>query len=92
MGDAKGKSKPTERPGRRKTGWHGSFVPDLLTPGKIAAELGVPVHRVVYVLDTRPHIRPLARAGGLRVYHRDSLAEIRHELTAIEARRKTHHD
>jgi hypothetical protein len=62
-------------------------VPCLLTPGKIADELGVSLPRVLYVLATRRHIVPAARAGTIRLYDRDALAAVRHELTAIDARR-----
>lgn len=62
-------------------------VPSLLTPGRIAADLGVPLPRVLYILATRPHIHPRARAGTLRLYNQQALAQVRHELTAIEARR-----
>jgi hypothetical protein len=62
-------------------------VPRLITSGIIAAELGVPLHRVLNVLATRPHIRPKARAGTLRLYGRNTLAMVRHELNAIDARR-----
>lgn len=61
--------------------------PQLLTTGRIAGELGVPVHRVVRIVRTRGHIKPTARAGATRLYSREALAEIRHELTTIEARR-----
>lgn len=61
--------------------------PRLLSPGVIARELKVPLHRVVNVLDTRPHIRPLARAGIIRLYDREAVAMVRHELNAIDARR-----
>jgi hypothetical protein len=61
--------------------------PTLRTPGVIARELGVPIHRVVHVLATRQHIRPTARAGTLRLYDRDAVAMVRHELNAIDARR-----
>jgi hypothetical protein len=62
-------------------------VPSLLTPGKIADELGVSLQRVLYVLSTRRHILPAARAGTLRLYSQDAVALIRHELNAIDARR-----
>jgi len=62
-------------------------VPRLRTPGVIAANLGEPLHRVLYVLRTRNHIKPAARAGRLRLYDREAVAMIRHELTAIDARR-----
>ena len=59
----------------------------LLTTGRIAAILGVSLHRVVHVLGTREHIRPVARAGTLRLYRRTDVPLIRHELNAIDARR-----
>lgn len=62
--------------------------PILRTPGVIAREVGAPLPRVLYVLATRSHIRPLARAGRLRLYDASAVAEIRHELNAIQARRE----
>ena len=62
-------------------------VPQLRTPGVIAAQLGVPVGRVLHVLRTRRHIRPAARAGRTRLYRTDAVALVRHELNAIDARR-----
>jgi hypothetical protein len=62
-------------------------APKLITPGVIAATLGEPLHRVINVLATRPHIQPAARAGTLRLYARDTIAMVRHELNAIDARR-----
>lgn len=61
-------------------------TPRLRTPGVLAADLGEPLHRVVYVLRTRRHIQPAAKAGRLRLYDRRALAQIRHELNAIDAR------
>jgi hypothetical protein len=61
--------------------------PRLITPGVIAAELNVPLHRVLHVLATRQHIAPVARAGTLRLYERQAVAMVRHELNAIDARR-----
>ena len=63
-------------------------VANLRTPGVLAADLGVPLHRVLYVLRTRTHITPSARAGRLRLYDREAVALIRHELNAIDARRE----
>ena len=63
-----------------------AFRPTLLTTGRIADELRVPVHRVAYVLRTRPHIHPSAFAGTLRLFDREALAHVRHELAAIDAR------
>ena len=62
-------------------------VPQLRTPGIIAAELREPLHRVLRVPATRPHIRPIGRAGTLRLYDRQAVAQVRHELNAIDARR-----
>jgi hypothetical protein len=63
------------------------MIPSLRTPGRIAAELAVPLPRVLYVLRTRPHIEPAARAGVIRLYDRQAVAQVRHELNAIAARR-----
>ncbi len=62
----------------------------LLTPGRIAKLLSVRLSRVVYILATRPHIRPRARAGTIRLYDRQAVAMVRHELNAIDARRDAH--
>ena len=62
-------------------------VPALLTPGKMAADLGVPLPRVLYVLSTRQHITPSARAGTIRLYDRAALAAVRHEINSIDARK-----
>jgi len=62
-------------------------APTLKTPGIIARDLGVPLHRVMYILQTREHIRPAARAGRLRLFDRETIALIRHELNKIDARR-----
>lgn len=68
------------------------ILPSLLTSGKIADELGVPLHRVQHVLRTRRHIQPSARAGTLRLFDREAVAQIRHELNAIDARRREKED
>ena len=62
-------------------------IPTLLTVGRIADLLRVPLHRVQHVLRTRHHIAPSARAGNLRLFDRRALAMIRHEITAQDARR-----
>ena len=62
-------------------------TPRLLTAGVIASKTGAPLHRVLYILSTRSHIRPAARAGALRLYDNRALAMVRHELNAIDARR-----
>ena len=61
-------------------------IPTLRTPGVIARELDEPLHRVLYVLRTRPFIKPSARAGRFRLYDLAAVAQIRHALNAIDAR------
>lgn len=62
-------------------------TPQLRTVGTVAAELGQPLHRIVYILATRRHIRPSARAGRLRLFDVEAVAMLRHELSAMDARR-----
>jgi hypothetical protein len=62
-------------------------TPKCLTLGCVAEALGVPVHRVAYILRTRPHIRPRVIAGHMRVFDAKGVALIRAELNAIESRR-----
>ena len=61
-------------------------IPKLITVGVMAAELSVPLHRVLHVLSTRRHIRPSALAGRVRLYDTAALARVRYELNAIDAR------
>ncbi len=60
--------------------------PRLLTPGVIAARLGVALHRVHYILESRG-IRPVARAGRLRLFDAAAVERVRSALAAIDARR-----
>ncbi len=62
-------------------------APKLDTTGRIAAKLSVPVHRVTYVISSRD-IKPSAYAGRLRLYDREAVSIIRHEIHAIDARRE----
>lgn len=62
--------------------------PELLTAGKIAERLGVPLPRVQYILRTRPKIRPAARAGTIRLYRAKTLRQVWAELDGIAARQK----
>ena len=62
-------------------------VPQLRTPGVIAAELGEPLHRVLHILATRTHIRPSARAGTLRLYAAAALDAVRDELRRIDLKK-----
>ena len=61
--------------------------PRLRTPGVIADELGQPLHRILYVLRTRRHIRPVARAGRMRLYDLQGVAMIRYALNAVDAQK-----
>ena len=62
-------------------------TPQLLTAGRIAADLRVPLPRIQYILATRPHIQPAARAGTLRLYDRRTAVLIGDELRLIESRK-----
>ncbi len=64
------------------------IAPKLITPGVISDRVGAPIHRVLHILSTRDHIRPSAYAGNVRLYDSDAVAEVRHELNAIDARRQ----
>jgi hypothetical protein len=62
-------------------------IPQLRTPGVIAAELDVPLNRVLYVLRTRSHrIRPIGRAGCLRLYDRAAVEAVRDALREMDRR------
>jgi hypothetical protein len=63
-------------------------TPILTTAGVIAAEMKVSLRRVQYILATRPHIQPAARAGTLRLYEHAAVAIVRDELSAMDARRQ----
>lgn len=62
-------------------------IPVLLTPGKMAAEIGTPLHRILHILRTRTHIQPVARAGVVRVFDRAALEAVRAEINHIVAER-----
>ncbi len=58
-------------------------VPRLLTIGVLAEELSAPIEKVRYVLATRPHIKPVALAGIVRLYNREAIEAVRTELEII---------
>ncbi len=62
-------------------------TPRLRTPGVLASELGVPLHRVLHILATRTHIQPSARAGTIRLFDLQAVAQVRHEINSQDARR-----
>jgi len=59
--------------------------PQLVTVGVIAAELGVSVDKVSRLLRSRPHIEPRAYAGNIRLFDNATIAQVRQELSALEA-------
>jgi len=60
-------------------------IPQLRTPGVIAAELGEPLSRVLYVLQKR-NIRPIGRAGVLRLFDQRAVELVRAELREMAER------
>jgi hypothetical protein len=63
-------------------------VPQLRTPGVIAEELGVPLSRVLYVLQKRARdIKPIGRAGVLRLYDRTAVEIVADELRSMDEQR-----
>lgn len=61
----------------------------LVTPGEIARLLTEPQHRITHILNTRFHIRPVRRAGIVRLYGPEAVDEVREELRLIDARRNS---
>ena len=55
---------------------------DLITLGTVARQLGIPRHRVSYAIE-RAGIEERGRAGILRLFAPDQLAEIRAAVEAI---------
>ena len=62
-------------------------IDSLVTPGDIARILREPLHRVDYILNTRNSIRPMRRAGIVRLFGPDAIDDVRQEITAIDAKR-----
>lgn len=62
-------------------------IPRFHTEQRIAAMLGVSKARVAYIIRSRKHIQPAAIAGQTYCYDSNAVAQIRHELNAIDARR-----
>jgi hypothetical protein len=60
-------------------------TPQLRTPGVIAAELDAPLSRVLYVLRKRD-IKPIGRAGVLRLYDRTAVETVRDALREMDQR------
>jgi hypothetical protein len=64
---------------------HPESLVSLVTAADIAKRLGQSLHRVRWILATRPHIRPAARAGAVRVYSTAAIALVQDEIDRIEA-------
>lgn len=62
-------------------------IPQLRTPGVIAAELGQPIGRVLYVLR-KLDIRPIGRAGTLRLFDYSAVELVHAEIEWIAANRR----
>ena len=62
-------------------------IDSLVTPGDIARILREPLHRVDYILNTRQGIRPMRRAGIVRLFGPEAIDEVRQEISAIDAKR-----
>jgi hypothetical protein len=62
-------------------------TPQLRTPGVIAAEVDAPLNRVLYVLRTR-NIKPIGRAGVLRLFDRAAVEMVREALREIDQRQE----
>lgn len=56
------------------------FQGQLRRVGELAVHFGVPVHRIEYILRTRPEIKPCNRVGVYRLYDTASLKRIAEEL------------
>ncbi len=66
-------------------------IDSLKTPGDIARTLGVRLHRVTYCLNTRP-IRPIRRAGVVRLYAPEAVQAVRDVLDQIDSRHTPRRD
>jgi hypothetical protein len=62
-------------------------IPQLRTPGVIADELGVPLTRVLYVLR-KYNVRPIGRAGILRLYDCRAVDAVRDALREMDRRQE----
>ena len=58
--------------------------------GELAQRIGVPVHRVTYLIRARG-IDHAAEAAGARVFDADAERRLRYELKLVEARRHSGH-
>lgn len=66
-----------------------SKSPDVPTVGSIACLLGVPIHRIRYIIESRG-IEPSGWAGNARVFTDDDVDRIRTALEQIAAEKEGH--
>jgi len=66
-------------------------APSLPTIGEIARRLGVPTHRVEYIIRARG-IRPCGLAGNARVFDEAGVEAIAAELERIETAKTRDHE
>ena len=57
-------------------------TPQLITVGKMAADMGVPIHRVEYVIKAR-RIKVSALAGKYRLFDRAAVALVAEALKML---------
>lgn len=62
--------------------------PQLITVGVIAKCLGTNPERVRRIISTRPHIHPIAYVNHTRLFTNETIALVRHEINAIDAKRR----
>jgi hypothetical protein len=65
-------------------------IPKLRTPGVIAGEVGAPLSRVLYILR-KCNVRPIGRAGILRLYDRAAVETVREALREMDGRQEVSH-
>jgi DNA-binding transcriptional MerR regulator len=65
--------------------------PDVPTVGSIAHQLGVPIHRIRYVIESRG-IEPSGWAGNARVFTDADVERIRAELARIDQGKESQYD
>lgn len=58
----------------------------LHTVGDVARLLNLPIHRVEYILRSRPQIQPVGRVGIARVYDESAVELVRQAITDISRR------
>ena len=60
-----------------------TIAPSIPTIGEIARRLGIPVHRVEYLIRARG-IRPCGWAGNARVFSEEDVQRIATEISRIQ--------